>query len=207
MRILILVLIVLVTWTSGDLSTADDRPEWKTSAPLSPEIAAASDEGANALSGFKVPKDIRGTLFAAEPMVANVVAFHVDAQGKLYACETFRQSKGVEDNRGHDHWLDDDLAAQTVEDRYAYIAKHLGEKAVDYTRQDDRIRLLVDEDGDFVADKATVFADRFNEVVAGTGAGVLAYRDKVYYTCIPDLWMLEDTNGEGPPDGLLSSRN
>ena len=196
MRILILVLIVLATWTSGDLSTADDRPEWKTSAPLSPEIAAASDEGANALSGFKVPKDIRGTLFAAEPMVANVVAFHVDAQGKLYACETFRQSKGVEDNRGHDHWLDDDLAAQTVEDRYAYIMKHLGEKAADYTRQDDRIRLLVDEDGDFVADKATVFADRFNEVVAGTGAGVLAYRDKVYYTCIPDLWMLEDANGD-----------
>ncbi|MEC8799900.1 MAG: PVC-type heme-binding CxxCH protein, partial [Planctomycetota bacterium] len=196
MRILLLVLIVLATWTSGRLSTADDRPEWQTSAPQSPEIAAASDEGANALAGFKLPKDIRGTLFAAEPMLANVVAFHVDAQGQLYACETFRQSKGVEDNRGHGHWLDDDLAAQTVEDRYAYIMKHLGEKAADYTRQDDRIRLLVDEDGDFVADKATVFADRFNEVVAGTGAGVLAYRDKVYYTCIPDLWMLEDTNGD-----------
>ncbi len=179
---------------------ADERPEWDTPEPRAPEIAAASDEGQQALKGFKTPQGVKGSLFAAEPMVANIVAFYIDEQGKLYACETFRQSKGVEDNRGHGDWLDDDLAAQTVEDRYNYILKHLGDQAKNYTREDDRIRLLVDEDGDHVADKAVVFADRFNEVVAGTGAGVLAYRNKVYYTCIPDLWMLEDTNGDYQSD-------
>ena len=63
---------------------------------------------------------------------------------------------------------------QTVEDRLAYIQKHLGDKANDYTKHDDRIRLLEDTDGDGRADKAIVFADRFNGIVDGTGAGVLA---------------------------------
>ena len=34
----------------------------------------------------------------------------------------------------------------------------------------------------------------------GTGAGVLSYRDKVYYTCIPDLFLLQDTNKDGVAD-------
>ena len=34
----------------------------------------------------------------------------------------------------------------------------------------------------------------------GTGAGVLSYRDKVYYTCIPDLFLLQDTNNDGVAD-------
>ncbi|MFO0884083.1 MAG: hypothetical protein U0894_07850 [Pirellulales bacterium] len=38
--------------------------------------------------------------------------------------------------------VDEDLAAMTVADRVAYIKRHLGEKASDYTKQDDRIRLF-----------------------------------------------------------------
>ena len=201
---LVLSLLTLMVAGSAALLIAGDRPKWDTPDPKPPEIAAASDEGERALRSFRVPQGVTGKLFAAEPMIANVVALYVDHQGRVYACETFRQSKGIEDNRGHAHWLDDDLAAQTVQDRYDYIQKHLGDKAIDYTREDDRIRLLVDADGDFVADKATVFADRFNEVVAGTGAGVLAYQGKVYYTCIPDLWVMEDENGDLQADSKES---
>jgi quinoprotein glucose dehydrogenase len=179
MRTFLLSSTILCSFFFAGPGWSDERPEWVTPTPRAPEIAGASDEGQQAIKGFKIPQGVEGQLFAAEPMVANIVAFYMDDKGKLYACETFRQSKGVEDNRGHGHWLDDDT---------------------DYTREDDRIRLLVDEDGDHVADKAVVFADRFNEIVAGTGAGVLAYRDKIYYTCIPDLWMLEDTNGDYQSD-------
>jgi quinoprotein glucose dehydrogenase len=176
-------------------------------APETPTIAAASDEGEKATKSFKVPQGLEVRLFAAEPDVANPVAFYVDNNGKVYVCETFRQGKGVEDNRGHAHWLDDDLAAQTVEDRLAYIHKHLKEKADDYSKFDDRIRIVEDTNGDGKADKVTVFADRFNAIVDGTGAGVLVHGKDVFYTCIPHLWLLRDENGDGRADVRKSLSN
>ena len=74
------------------------------------------------------------SLFAAEPLLANPVAFCIDEQGRFYVAETFRQGKGVEDNRGHMDWLHDDLAAETIEDRLAYFRKHLKDKIKDYAR-------------------------------------------------------------------------
>ena len=165
--------------------------------PEDPQIAAASDEGQQALAGFRVPAGLKGELWAAEPLLANPVAFCLDNRGRIYVCETFRQSRGVEDNRGHEHWLDDDLAAMTIEDRLAYIKKHLGDKAADYTKHDDRVRLLEDTDGDGRADKHSIFADRFNGILDGTAAGLLAREGNVYLTCIPHLWLLRDDDGDG----------
>ncbi len=48
------------------------------------------------------------------------------------------------------------LAAQSVEDRIAYHRKLLGAKAEEFTQHDDRIRLLMDNNGDEVADTATI---------------------------------------------------
>lgn len=164
--------------------------------PDEPKIASASDEGQQALAGFRVPAGLKGELWAAEPLLANPVAFCIDNRGQIYVCETFRQGRGVEDNRGHDHWLDDDLAAMTIEDRLAYIIKHLGNKAEDYTKHDDRIRLLADTDGDGRAEKNSIFADRFNNILDGTAAGVLVREGNVYLTCIPHLWLLRDEDGD-----------
>src|SRR5205807_10561092 len=50
------------------------------------------------------------------------------------------------------------------------------------------------------ADKATVFAECFHHIPDGIGAGLLARRGKVWFTCIPDLWLLQDTRGEGKAD-------
>lgn len=165
-----------------------------------PAIAEASTEGERALAGFRIPDGMKGSLFAAEPMLANPVAFSIDEQGRFFVAETFRQQKGVEDNRYHMQWLHDDLALQTVEERVEMFKKHLGENVADYTVHHDRIRLLVDTDGDGKADKSTVFADGFNNIEDGTGAGVLSVNGDVYYTCIPKLWKLRDTDGDGVAD-------
>lgn len=167
------------------------RPEIKKTTPKQRRAA---------LEAMQIPDGMQKELFAAEPMVVNPVAFCFDAQGRLFVAESFRQSRGVEDNRGHMDWLNEDLAAQTVADRDAYMRKHLADNLDYYTTEHERIRLLEDRDGDGKADKATVFADGFNELVEGTGAGVLCYRGSVYYTCIPRLWRLTDTNGDGRAD-------
>ena len=132
--------------------------------------------------------------------MANIVAIKRDYQGRMFVCETFRQDKGVEDNRGHQNWMDDELAAQTVADRIRYIRKHIPDADKKYTENDDRIRLLQDTTGDGLADRSKVFADHFNRIDMGTGAGVLSYRDKVYYTCIPALFALTDADNDGVAD-------
>ncbi len=162
-----------------------------------PAIQPASEEGQQAIAGFQVPAGMTVTLFAAEPQLANPVAFGIDEQGRLYVCETFRQQKGVEDNRGHMNWLEDDLSLTSVAERVEMFRKFLGESVVDYTREQDRIRLLTDTDGDGKADRDTVFAASFNAIEDGTGAGVLAIEGDVYYTCIPKLWKLRDDDGDG----------
>jgi quinoprotein glucose dehydrogenase len=187
---------LLATFICSAISLAVP-PDAAPPSPDVPQIAAASDEAEKAIKSFRVPQGLEVRLFAAEPDVANPVAFTIANDGKVYVCESFRQGKGIEDNRGHAEWLDDDLAAQTVADRLAYIRKHLKDKADDYTKYDDRIRLIEDTNGDGRADKATVFADHFNSIVEGTGAGVLVRGKDVYFTCIPNLWLLRDDDGNG----------
>ena len=168
--------------------------------PEAPVVAEASDEGELAISTFKYPENLKVQLFAAEPDVANPVALHVDPQGRVFVCETFRQEYGVEDNRNHSNWLDAELQAQTVQDRVDYILKYEKDARKKYTARDDRIRLLADTDGDGAADKVNVFSDRYNAIADGTGAGVLSVGNDVYYTNIPHLWKLNDTDADGVAD-------
>ena len=162
-----------------------------------PLVAEKSQEGELTLNRFKIPGGMKAQLFAEEPMVANPVTFCFDDQGRIYVAETFRQSKGVEDNRSHMNWLLDDLAARTVADRVTMFKKYLKDEIGQYSIEHDRIRCLVDTDGDGHADQSTVFADGFNAIEDGTGAGLLAFDGGVFYTCIPKLWHLKDTNGDG----------
>lgn len=164
---------------------------------VEPRIAAASQEGELALQGFRLPEGMRGQLLAAEPLLANPVAFTVTGDGRIFVCETFRQELGVEDNRGHMNWLNQDLQLESVEERLAMFRRYMGDDVQRWTAQQERIRLLRDVDGDGRFEQATVFADGFNELADGTGAGVIELQGRVYYTCIPKLWMLEDADDDG----------
>ena len=69
-----------------------------------------------------------------------------------------------------------------------------------YAQHDDRIRRLADTDGDGRADQSVVLANGFNGLEEGTGAGVLAVQDNVFFTCIPRLWKLVDADDDGVAD-------
>lgn len=166
--------------------------------PLPATAKEASSEAAEAISEFRVPEGVTVQLVAAEPLLANPVAIEVDASGRIYVAETFRQeTEGVPDNRTFPEWLQDDLRLQTVEERAAMTLRHHPEFATEWTDRDDRIRLLEDLDGDGVAESSKIFAHGFNDLVDGTGAGLLARGTDVYYTCIPKLWKLSDADADG----------
>jgi quinoprotein glucose dehydrogenase len=165
-----------------------------------PKVKPASAEPQEAMSRIKLPKGFQIDLFAAEPMLANPVSFCLDSKNRVYVIETFRLNAGVEDDRGHMSWLDDDLANRTVADRVAMYKKHLGKKANEYEKEHDRIRLLEDTKGTGKADRATVFADGFHHMDEGIAAGLLARDGKLWFTCIPNLWQLRDSRGDGVAD-------
>jgi hypothetical protein len=73
--------------------------------------------------------------------------------------------------------------------------KHLGRKYATYGVDHDRVRLLETATATAWPTSATVFADGFNKPEDGIGAGLLVRDGVVYFTCIPDLWLLRDTNG------------
>lgn len=153
-----------------------------------------------AMKGFTLAPGFKVELFAAEPHLANPVAFTVDEQGRFYVAETFRLHAGVTDIRGHMDWLDEDLAARTPDDRLALMKRHEGERFPEYEKYTDRVKQIVDTNGDGKADSSTVFADGFHSALEGIGAGVLARKGKVFYSDLPNLWLLEDKNGDGKAD-------
>ncbi len=147
---------------------------------------------------LQVPEGFTKQLVATEPQIMDPVAFCFDDEGNILVAESFRQEQGVEDNRSSSFWLDWDLHLQSVESRlrmYEHFAGYRKNGMDYYSDFEDRIRKLEDKDGDGVYETATIFADGFNEPLDGTGAGVLALGDTVYYTCIPHVWKL-DGNGE-----------
>lgn len=166
--------------------------------PYQPEVRPASGEAERALKGFRLPTGATAEVFAAEPHLANPIAFCLDEKGRLFVAETFRLGHGVTDNRGHLYWLDDDIACRTVEDRVAMYRKWAkGSFANTYERAPDRIRLGLDTTGDGKVDRAVVFSDGYNRAQDGLGSGVLARNGVVYYTNIPDLWMLKEDKATG----------
>jgi len=167
---------------------AEEKP---SKAAIDPELA---------IKQFKVPPGFKVELFAAEPQLANPVAFCFDEQGKCYVAETFRLHAGVTDIRGHMNWLDDELANQTTDDLAAMFRKFLGPKVNELTNNSERVQLIEDRDGDGRADHSKVFADGFNSMVDGLAAGVLARKGNVWFANIPNLWLLRDTNGDGHAD-------
>ncbi len=179
-------------------SSTDAQPD--PTDPYANKLAKASDEWKKTVQRMKLPAGVKADLWAAEPAVANIVSFAFDEKGRCFVAETFRLHHGVTDNRSHMYWLDDDLACRTVGDRIALYKKHLKGKFPTYEVDHDRVRLVEDTKGTGRADKATVFADGFKNAGAGLGSGVLARNGKVWYTCIPDLWLLEDTKGTGRAD-------
>lgn len=167
-------------------------------------VSTATDGGAAvaelAIKGFALPAGFECELVAADPLLANPVAFNIDAQGRFYVVETFRLHKGVPDIRGRMNWLNTELGSKSVERRVDYTRLLEPNNLAWWTNHSDRVSVLWDSDGDGRSDKSVIFADQFNDLADGIASGVLAYRDDVYFANIPHLWLLRDTNHDHVAD-------
>src|SRR4051794_37188197 len=157
-----------------------------------------------ALTQVQVATGLTVAIWAAEPLLANPVSFAFDEKGRCFVAETDRagSGRGVPDTRGHMYWLDDDLACRTVADRLAMYRRTYGNHKLyaGFEKYSDQLRLVWDSTGSGKADKSTVFSGGYNRPEDGIAAGVLARKGGVYFTCIPDLYLLKDTKGTNTAD-------
>jgi quinoprotein glucose dehydrogenase len=129
----------LLFWVLAMVSACGQH-QLSQSSQAKPFVAPASKDGELAIKGFQVAPGLKVDLWAAEPMLANPVAFNFDERGRAYVCETFRLGAGVDDIRGIMDWLDEELAARTVDDRLAEMKRHLGDRFQKYSEHSERIR-------------------------------------------------------------------
>lgn len=164
------------------------------------DYSSARQEAEQAISKFQVAEGLRVGLVAHEPHLLNPVAFCIDEQGRVFVSETGRYRSSTLDIRHYMDWYLDDLACRTVDDRVAMMRKYLG---ADYRKlgvETERIRLLEDRDGDGFAEASQIYASGFTNVLGGIASGVLARKGDVYFTNIPNLWKLSDTDQDGRAD-------
>ena len=166
-----------------------------------------------------VAPGLKVDLWAAEPLIENVVNFSFDEQGRAYVVETGRRRTSVFDIRSYREWVDADLSFRTPWDRAEFFRTNVSQENPAFMRQlgsakqggfrdfnrdgrldwrdleveSERIKLVWDSTGSGVADKSAVFADGFNTSISGVAAGVLARRGEVYFTSIPDVWRFKSS--------------
>ena len=173
-----------------------DEPS-KIEGTANPEALPVVDADKALLSTIKYPKGMTATVFAREPNVQDPTAISIDEQNRVYIAETHRFDRGVEDNRRNGHWTVDDHALETTADRLAMYKKYADKKPLSYfTQYSEKIRVIEDRDGDGKADFGQIYAEGFSDPLDGTAAGVMALDGKIYFACIPHVWMLEDTDGD-----------
>ncbi|MBI3879938.1 MAG: HEAT repeat domain-containing protein, partial [Verrucomicrobia bacterium] len=171
------------------LRPADRKP--------TPKIAPASKEAEQALKRIRVPAGLKLDLWAAEPMLANPVSFSFDEKGRVFVAEAHRYNTSVLDMRQYQPLIEDDLAARSVEDRAANLRKWFGAQADDLAIESEILRVLEDRTGSGVANYSAVYADKFNSILDGNAAGVLARKGEVFFANIPALWKFSGTDAAG----------
>lgn len=157
-------------------------------------------------------------LWAPGPLLSNAVALTFDQNGVAYVSETARRKSSDLDIRQHRDWMLEDLALQSIEDTRAFHMDKLatsksdqntwqedfnGDSIHDYRDlmvQTEFVRRIWDEDQDGRADASNLYADGFNDMLAGVAAGVLYHDGEVFVTCAPDVFRMRDTDGDGDID-------
>ena len=129
--------------------------------------------------------------------VSSPTSFSIAPDGRLFVAETHRYHRGIEDDRGNLYWYHDDLANSTTDDRRKMLEKWSSKKPANwYTQESEKVRILSQTAADGSFAKSAIYADGFNEMLDGTGSGILVYGDTVYFECIPNIWVLHDSPTE-----------
>jgi putative membrane-bound dehydrogenase-like protein len=165
------------------------------------------------------PKSLIFTKWTRDFQVPDPVAISFDEMGRAYVTQTQRRKANDLDIRKNRDWIANDLSFESADDKRAFYREKFTpensdankKRVSDYNKDGkhdirdlqsltERIHLIEDTDGDGFADKTSIYAENFQDEIAGIAAGVLHHDGDVYTTIVPDVWKLRDTDNDGKAD-------
>lgn len=132
----------------------------------------------DAATKIEVHPEFDLSLVAAEPLINKAMNLDWDEKGRLWVVESPEYPNGLRKTNAV-VWKDSGSIAAGVHDR----------------EPTDRISILSDTDGDGRMDRKQVFADKLE-----LATGFVFHRNGVIAAAAPDIWFLEDTDGDEVAD-------
>lgn len=133
---------------------------------------------AKAAATIEIHPEFDLSLVASEPLISKAMNIDWDEKGRLWVSETPEYPNGRREPNVA-AWKETGSLQPRTADRDPA----------------DTISILTDKDGDGVMDTRHVFADKLELVT-----GFVLYRNGVIAATAPDIWLLEDTNGDEVAD-------
>ncbi|MCX6214600.1 HEAT repeat domain-containing protein [Spirosoma sp.] len=173
---------------------------------------------AKAIEATVTPELAQGlslSLWGVDSLVADPIGIDIDENGRLFYTRTNRQKNSEFDIRAHQDWEIESNRLQTVEDKRAFLHRVLspenskknewlkdvnGDGSHDWrdmTVEKENIFRIEDTNGDGVADMTQLVVDDFHDEVTDVAGGVMAHGNDLYVAVAPDLWRMQDKDGDG----------
>lgn len=159
-------------------------------------------------------------LFNSNFSVKNLMGVGIDPKGTIYVSQSFRDNEELSILRSF-YLQEFDMSLTSVEQKKEWILNNYSSKIIrsqrmrdlnkdgkvdfrDLSVRKERVLTLSDPDRDGYFDKINIFAEGFNDSVAGRAHSVMPIGDHVYTTVIPDLWEMTDSDQDGKADQVKS---
>ena len=180
-----------------DLTTLSDRTR---------EIVAST--------AIETAQGIRVSLWATDSLAPDPVAMDIDDQGAVYLTRTNRQKNSEFDIRGYQQWMTRSIGFQTVEDRRTFLREEFAPERSeenswhadlnndsihdwrDLAVERDEVWKLEDKDGDGQAEVSTRVVNDFYTEVTDVANAIHVRDNDLFVGIAPDMWRMEDTNGD-----------
>ncbi|WP_073139244.1 HEAT repeat domain-containing protein [Chryseolinea serpens] len=184
-----------------------------------------SAEMARAIEGVVTPQLAEGLtlkLWGVDSLITDPVSIDIDDDGKLYYTRAIRQKHSEFDIRGHQDWEIESISLKNIEEKRDFLHRTLSPENSeknkwledlnhdgshdwrDMTVEKEQVSSVEDVSGDGVADKSQVVIEDFHDEVTDASGGVLKHGKDLFVAIGPDLWRLNDTNGDGTIDDKVS---
>ncbi len=199
----------------------NEQPQTKIR-KMDPARAAELAKAVEATVSAQLEEGLTLSLWGGDSLVADPIAIDMDDQGVIYYSRTNRQKHSEFDIRGHQDWEIESIRLQSVEDKRAFLHRVLapehsdrnewladlnGDGSHDWhdlTVEKEHIYRLEDLSGDGIADVSHLIVNDFHDEITDVAGGLLKYGQDLFVGVGPDLWRMQDTDGDGVPDEKTS---